>query len=71
MILKHNLQTQFKTLERPVRLLCEPLDDPGEVIPPVEGLLLAGQDARGVQQADALQYSRLGGRALEPRDRQD
>ena len=58
-------------LGRPICLLCEPLDDAGEVITPVEGLFLAGQDARGVQQADALQHSRLGGRALEPRDRQE
>ena len=41
-----------------VRSLREPLEDPGEIVAPVDQLLLPREDARGVQQGDAPQ--RLG-----------
>ena len=49
-----------------VRSLREPLEDPGEIVAPVDQLLLPREDARGVQQRDALQSLRVRLGGLEP-----
>ena len=49
-----------------VRSLREPLQHPGEIVAPVDQLFLPGEDARGVEQSDALQSFRVRLGRLEP-----
>ena len=55
-----------KQQDDPVRSLREPLQHPGEIVAPVDQLLLPREDARGVQQRDALQSLRVRLGGLEP-----
>ena len=49
--------------------LSEPLQHPGEIVAPVDQLLLPREDARGVQQRDALQSLRVRLGGLEPAEK--